>query len=263
MKTYFFPLALLLCCSQTNAQSVGGQPFIAVQGEAKIDVVPDRFPIRVTISDKSIDTAKTQAKVEEIAGRVFESIKSFELDPADIDIGNLEIDPDFTYDQKLKTQVFVGNEYVRRIGVTFHSLADLKRFISSIPSGKEVAVSTIEFEIASINEIRRKLVADAMADARTTAEVYANAAGQRVWRVQTISDKPLNLSVGSYINAIDVSSTESSTILTAEQIARIPVGRNITNVALLAPGTVRSEVVLKEGVVTLTATIYVIFLLRD
>ncbi|GHC00571.1 Oar protein [Thermomonas carbonis] len=43
------------------------------------------------------------------------------------------------------------------------------------------------------------------------------------------------------INPIDVSSVESTTILTAEQIARIPVGRDTTSVALLAPGTVRGD----------------------
>jgi len=41
------------------------------------------------------------------------------------------------------------------------------------------------------------------------------------------------------INPIDVSSVESTTILTAAQVAKIPVPRNITSVALLAPGTVR------------------------
>ena len=43
------------------------------------------------------------------------------------------------------------------------------------------------------------------------------------------------------INPIDVSSVESTTILTAEQIAKIPVGRDTTSVALLAPGTVRGD----------------------
>ncbi|MEO8160943.1 MAG: TonB-dependent receptor [Arenimonas sp.] len=46
---------------------------------------------------------------------------------------------------------------------------------------------------------------------------------------------------GASINAIDVSSVESTTILTSEQIAKIPVPRNITAVALLAPGTVRGD----------------------
>nr|WP_295377438.1 TonB-dependent receptor [Pseudoxanthomonas sp.] len=48
--------------------------------------------------------------------------------------------------------------------------------------------------------------------------------------------------VGSgFINPIDVSSVESTTILTAEQIAKIPVPRDATSVALLAPGTVRGD----------------------
>jgi hypothetical protein len=43
------------------------------------------------------------------------------------------------------------------------------------------------------------------------------------------------------INPIDVSSVESATIMTAEQIARVPVPRDTTSVALLAPGTVRGD----------------------
>ena len=46
---------------------------------------------------------------------------------------------------------------------------------------------------------------------------------------------------GPTINAIDVASVESTTILTAEQIAKIPVARDITSVALLAPGTVKGD----------------------
>ncbi len=46
---------------------------------------------------------------------------------------------------------------------------------------------------------------------------------------------------GGTINAIDVASVESTTILTAEQIAKIPVPRDITSVALLAPGTVKGD----------------------
>ncbi len=43
------------------------------------------------------------------------------------------------------------------------------------------------------------------------------------------------------VNPIDVSSVESNTILTAQQIAKIPVPRDATSVALLAPGTVRGD----------------------
>lgn len=46
---------------------------------------------------------------------------------------------------------------------------------------------------------------------------------------------------GTAINPIDVSSVESTTVLSADRIAKIPVPRDITNVALLAPGTTRGD----------------------
>lgn len=46
---------------------------------------------------------------------------------------------------------------------------------------------------------------------------------------------------GSRISAIDVTSTESTSVFTADQIDLLPVGRNLTAVALLAPGTVSGD----------------------
>ena len=46
---------------------------------------------------------------------------------------------------------------------------------------------------------------------------------------------------GHAINPIDVSSTESTSVFTAEQLKTLPVVRDITNVALLAPGTVKGD----------------------
>src|SRR3546814_12764880 len=48
--------------------------------------------------------------------------------------------------------------------------------------------------------------------------------------------------VGSrVVNAVDVTSTESATNITAQEIERMPVERNVSSVALLAPGVARSE----------------------
>lgn len=47
--------------------------------------------------------------------------------------------------------------------------------------------------------------------------------------------------IGGRTAQIDTKSVESTTILTSEQIAKIPVPRDITSVALLAPGTVSGD----------------------
>jgi Carboxypeptidase regulatory-like domain len=46
---------------------------------------------------------------------------------------------------------------------------------------------------------------------------------------------------GTAINPIDVRSVESTTVFSQSQIQRLPVARDITNVALLAPGTVKGD----------------------
>ncbi len=46
---------------------------------------------------------------------------------------------------------------------------------------------------------------------------------------------------GQMISPVDITSTESATILTKETIDRIPVAQNVTAVALLAPGTVQGD----------------------
>jgi hypothetical protein len=47
--------------------------------------------------------------------------------------------------------------------------------------------------------------------------------------------------VANALPAIDVSSVDSRTVITAQQLQKVPVGRNITAAALLAPGTVQAD----------------------
>lgn len=43
------------------------------------------------------------------------------------------------------------------------------------------------------------------------------------------------------VNPIDISSVESTTVFSQERIQSLPIPRDITNVALLAPGTVKGD----------------------
>lgn len=67
-------------------------------------------------------------------------------------------------------------------------------------------------------------------------DVSFNAAGAGA--VQTLESVTV---VGSALPAIDVSSVDSRTVLTAETLRKVPVARNVTAAALLAPGTVQGD----------------------
>ena len=86
-------------------------------------------------------------------------------------------------------------------------------------------------------------------------------AGSREVAVRVGTGTPVNFAAGGdatnldtvtvigsgAVNPIDVSSVESTTVFTQEQIQALPVGRNVNEVALLAPGTVRGDTGLGAG----------------
>jgi len=60
--------------------------------------------------------------------------------------------------------------------------------------------------------------------------------------VQFVGDNVERISVqGARISAIDTSSVEASTVFTQDQIQMLPVSRDLTSVALLAPGTTKGD----------------------
>ncbi len=93
-----------------------------------------------------------------------------------------------------------------------------------------------------IGRYQVQLVQNGQAASTATASVVA---GQTVQVNVGASAAAQNLSTvsvtASSVPAIDVTSTESRTTFTAEQLNSLPVPRNVTDVALLAPGTVRGS----------------------
>lgn len=265
IRQSMFAIGMFALAATAAAAATEDPPFIAVQGRAEMRVVPDVFPIGVTIQDKSLEPAKAQARVEEAARAVLAQVRKQGLSDADIELGNLQVRPESRYDQNTEKETFLGTQYTRTIGLRFHTLADLKAFLAATPENKLLRLETDAFLLEDTDAARRLLFLKAVENARRTADDVAKALGKRVIRVQTVSDQPLALARGSYISAINASSVESTTILTSEQIARIPVPRDATSVRLIgdpnAPRT--TEVALDEGVIKLVGVAYAIFVLGD
>ena len=74
---------------------------------------------------------------------------------------------------------------------------------------------------------------DAVVKVGTGTQINLAAANGNPTELDTVTVVGANV-----INPIDVSSVESTTVFSAQQIAALPVARDITSVALLAPGTV-------------------------
>ncbi|MBN8225692.1 MAG: SIMPL domain-containing protein [Xanthomonadales bacterium] len=242
MRNIFAAAVLLLAVAGAQAQSIGGPPFIAVHGKAKAEVVPDIFPLEITLSETSKDAAKTQELIEGHARQIVDLTQAMGMAERDVEISNLDVSPEYRYDDKNDIEVFLGNTYERRIRLRFHTLADLQKMISSLPRAPQVRLSTGNFATSEADELRRRLLDQAVADARSTAEIMARAVGKKIGTVHNVSNQGFNV---RYVTSGD-----------SDQLDRIMVTGSKT--AASAPA-----VALREGTIQLDQNVYIIYTLVD
>jgi uncharacterized protein YggE len=235
-------IVLLAGLGVANAQSISGSPFLAVHGKAKTEVVPDVFPLDITLEDTSLDAAKTQAAIEGFANQIVALTRDRKMDDRDVTISNLSVSPEYRYDDKDDKQVFLGNTYQRKIKLRFHTLEALKAMIDALPQAKQVQLDTGTFVSSDADAIRRDLLTQAVNDARTTADIMAKAVGKRVGSVHNVSNQGFNV---RYVESANSSDLDAITVAGSR----------------MSPGA--PPVVLSKGSIGLEQNVYIIYTLVD
>ena len=248
MRRFTIAAMLLLCAFGLQAQTISGEPFIAVHGKAKAEVVPDIFPLEITLKDTSEDAARSQALIEGHAARILATIKQMKVPDADVTISNMSVAPEYRYDREDQKQVFVGNVYRRQIKLRFRKLTDLAKMIGTLPAAKEVLIDTGEFESSRADEVRRNLMAQAVQDARLTGETMAKAVGKRIGDVHNVSNQGFN------VRYVEGGADDLPVVFSA------PAPMDSVTVA---GNRMRADVVLREGRIELQQDVYVIYTLVD
>jgi uncharacterized protein YggE len=235
--------AAILGSSAATAQTFATKPFLSVQGHAEAKVTPDLFPVTVTLKETGMDPAKSQGFVESLAARVLEAAKAQGGQDKDIDVGKLSVSPETKWKDDDETEVFLGNTYEREIEVRFRDLEALRRFIAALPDQKQVRIETGEFEYSDRRALQRKLRREAIADAKAAAEEMADAVGKRLVELFNVSDR------------------SQSTIYSNQGFA----GGGLDSVTVYGSSVQRrtSEIVLKEGEITISADAYLVYIIGD
>jgi uncharacterized protein YggE len=235
MRFAFVTLCLLLAAPAISVAQVPDRPYLAVQGHAETIVVPDLFPVEITLSDTSANAAASQALVEDLARKVLAATNSLGVKDADVEIGNLRVAPETRWDKVAEKNVFLGNEYERTFRIRLHRLSDLRLLVAKLPESRNLRIRTGGFERSDRDDIVRALRRQAIANARAAASDLAEGTGVRLGRLHNASDRPqgVNYYRGN-VSPIDVLSVERGNVLT-------------------------SEMIVQEGQITLSSDIYLVF----
>lgn len=242
-----FLLAMALAVPlAAQAQSLDGKPFLSVQGHAETRVRPDIFPVDVTITDTSTDSARSETLVEGLSKSVLESAQKLGLDDADIEVGNISISPQTEWDEKDDKETFLGNEYERKLRFRFHDLQSLRSFISALPESRNLHLATRPFELSRKLELQRKLRREAIEDAKRGAADMADAVGKRLLELHNVSDRAQSASY----SASGYSRGDLDMVTVEGARASATTKR-------------RSEIVLREGEILVSADAFLVYLIGD
>ena len=167
-------LILILAAPPAAAQLQNPSPAIpeiATTGRGEIHVAPDKAILNVGIETRS---GSANAAVGENASRVvttIASLRSAGVDSAKITTGGYSLGPDY---DKNKQIGFIARNNLR---VEVLRITDVGKLIDAALSGGATQVYNIQFVRADSKEARRNALAFAVADARSDADVLAQAAG--------------------------------------------------------------------------------------
>lgn len=241
-------LACLLLAGIASGPSPGqtfaAKPFLSVQGHAETKVKPDIFPITVTLEETGMDAGAAQALIEGLAGQVVAAAKSLNAADGDMQVGNVGVTAKTKYDEKDDKEVFLGNTYSREIQVRFHALDALRKFIAAVPAVKQVRLETDDFEYSKDAEVKRRLRREAIDDARKGAQDMAAAVGKKLLDLFNVSDR-----AQSTIYAASGYNSASAS-LGSVSVMGSPISRT-------------SEIVLKDGEVTIKSDAFLVYLIGD
>lgn len=237
-------VALMAFAGVANAQVIDGPDYVYVSGEASTKVMPDKFPVGISVSRTSQDVDGARRDIEEQVRTFVAQAHDAGIQEDDIDVRDLTVERVEKEDEKSGKVTYIGHSVVRNLQFDFRNVQTLRKFLSTIRMTRDVEIALDDPSVENEGEVRRKLLAEAVRSARANADLLATSAGRRLGPAHTVSDKPIRVRA-------DNSGTTLDTVVVTGSSARRANANNELPVAV------------EPKSVEVTATAYVIFRLID
>ncbi|ABD05068.1 Protein of unknown function DUF541 [Rhodopseudomonas palustris HaA2] len=170
-------VSALVVAAPASAQSAPpSPPSITVTGEAQKSVAPDIAQIEAGVSNMA-KTARAAAEANNVAmGKVLLELKNAGVDGKDTQTSRLSIQPQYASNRSGPSEI---NGYLASnlVTVKVRDIARVAGLVDTLVTAGANEIRGIGFRVADPSKLLDDVRAEAIADARRKAEVYARAAG--------------------------------------------------------------------------------------
>jgi uncharacterized protein len=162
------------------------QPSISVSGEAAISAPPDQAEIEAgTTTDAK--TARDAAEANNTAmAKVLSALKGAGIEDKDVQTSRLSLQPQYAPNHNPPT--VTGYRASNQVNVRLHDITKIGSTIDTLVSAGATDIGGINFTVSNASKLLDDARAQAIADARRKAEIYAKAAGVTLGAPLSISE---------------------------------------------------------------------------
>ena len=149
---------------------------ISVTGEATVSVPPDLAQIEAGVTSDA-KTAREASEANNAAmGKLLLALKAASIDQKDIQTSRLSLQPQYTPNRAGPSAV-AGYRASNRVTVRLHDVTKVASTIDTLVGAGATDIGGINFMVSQASKLLDDARAQAIADARRKAEIYAKAAG--------------------------------------------------------------------------------------
>ena len=186
------PLAAAVAATLFAAPALAESPpaMISVNGEATISVAPDLAQIEGGVTSQA-RTAREASEANNAAmGKVLLALKAADIPEKDIQTARLSLQPDYAPNRVSGgPNSIIGYRASNNVTVRLHDVTKVASTIDTMVGAGANDIGGISFSVSNASKLLDEARAQAIADARRKAEIYAKAAGVTLGAPHSISEE--------------------------------------------------------------------------
>ena len=187
MKTLTGLLFIAICTTAIADQSLPRT--ISVTGNGSATSPPDMATINTGVVTQGKNAADAMKANNEIMAKLMAALKAQKIPAKDIQTSDFSVSPQYARDDRGRTQQeIVGYRVSNQVRVVIRNLPELGKVLDTLVSTGSNRVSGISFGITDSDGILNEARNNAIADARSKANLYAQALGIKVGKVVSVSE---------------------------------------------------------------------------
>lgn len=159
---------------------------LTVQGEGKVQTVPDIAALSIEVSQDGQDLDPVSAQVRRQMSKILEIVKAQGIEDKDVQTQLYSVRPKMEYDKRSNPRR-VGYSVTNRVSVKVRDLKKVGKVLSAVVGGGATAVNGPDFEVDNRQVFERKALALAYEDAHAKAAALSEAAGVRLGDILTMT----------------------------------------------------------------------------